>query len=186
VTMVIIILFCQQGDKFDRLPTESLYLGLMIRRCSPEDFNQIYLIINEAARAYYGVIPADRYPHPYMPREELEEEMAQMSFFGWEEAGELVGVMGFQPVRDVTLIRHAYVLPRWQKRGIGGKLLTHLKGMVNTRRLLVGTWADARWAIDFYRKHGFKLEKNKDELLETYWDIPRRQIETSVVLGLDM
>jgi GNAT superfamily N-acetyltransferase len=158
----------------------------MIRRCSPEDLERIYLIINQAARAYEGAIPADCYPHPYMPREELEEEMARMSFFGWEEAGELVGVMGFQPVRDVTLIRHAYVLPRWQKRGIGGKLLNHLKGMVNNRRLLVGTWADASWAIDFYRKHGFKLEKNKDELLESYWDIPRRQIETSVVLGLDM
>ncbi len=158
----------------------------MIRQCSPEDFERIYLIINEAARAYEGVIPADRYPHPYMPREELEEEMAGMSFFGWEEAGELVGVMGFQPVKDVTLIRHAYVLPRWQQRGIGGKLLKHLKGMVNTRRLLVGTWADAGWAIDFYRKHGFKLESNKDEILETYWDIPRRQIETSVVLGLDI
>jgi GNAT superfamily N-acetyltransferase len=158
----------------------------MIHQCSPEDFDRIYLIINGAARAYEGVIPADCYPHPYMPREELEDEMGRMSFFGWEEAGELVGVMGFQPVRDVTLIRHAYVLPRWQKRGIGGKLLNHLKGMVNTRRLLVGTWADASWAIDFYRKHGFKLEKNKDELLESYWDIPRRQIETSVVLGLDM
>jgi GNAT superfamily N-acetyltransferase len=158
----------------------------MIRQCSGEDFERIYLIINQASRAYKDVIPADCYPHPYMPREELEDEMGRMSFFGWEENGELVGVMGFQPVRDVTLIRHAYVLPRWQKKGIGGKLLKYLKGMVNTRRLLVGTWADADWALDFYRKHGFKLEPNKDELLETYWDIPWRQIETSVVLGLDV
>jgi GNAT superfamily N-acetyltransferase len=158
----------------------------MIRQCSQGDFERIYIIINQAARAYENVIPADCYPHPYMPREELEDETGRMSFFGWEEEGELVGVMGFQPVKDVTLIRHAYVLPRWQKKGIGGKLLKHLEGMVNTSRLLVGTWADARWAIDFYQKHGFKLQPNKDELLESYWDIPRRQIETSVVLGLDM
>ena len=158
----------------------------MISQCQLQDFDRIYLIINEAARAYEGSIPADCYPQPYMPREELEHEIKQMSFFGWEEDGELVGVMGFQPVKDVTLIRHAYVLPRWQKRGIGSKLLNHLKELVNTRRLLVGTWADARWAIDFYRKHGFNMEPNKDELLETYWDIPRRQIETSVVLGLEV
>jgi GNAT superfamily N-acetyltransferase len=158
----------------------------MIRQCLPEDFNRIYLIINEAARAYEGAIPADCYPRPYMPREELEQEMGQMTFFGWEEDGELVGVMGFQPIKDVTLIRHAYVLPRWQKKGIGGKLLDHLKGMVNTPRLLVGTWADAGWAVDFYRKHGFNLRPNKDELLETYWDIPERQIETSVVLEMNL
>jgi len=163
-----------------------IILGAMIRQCQPQDFDRIHLIINEAARAYEGAIPADCYPQPYMPREELEHEIKQMSFFGWEEDGELVGVMGFQPIKDVTLIRHAYVLPRWQKRGVGSKLLNHLKEMVNTSRLLVGTWANARWAIDFYRKHGFNLEKNKDELLETYWDIPRRQIETSVVLGINL
>lgn len=158
----------------------------MIRQCHPEDFDRIYFIINEAARAYDGAIPADCNPQPYMPREELEHEIKQMTFFGWEEAGELVGVMGFQPVRDVTLIRHTYVLPAWQQKGVGSKLLNHLKTLVSTRRLLVGTWADATWAVDFYKRHGFRLEKNKDELLETYWDIPRRQIETSVVLGLDI
>ena len=158
----------------------------MIRQCQPQDFDRIYFVINEAARAYEGTIPTDCYPQPYMPREELEREIKQMTFFGWEEDGELVGVMGFQPIKDVTLIRHAYVLPRWQKKGIGTKLLNHLKELVNTSRLLVGTWADARWATDFYLKQGFNLEKNKDELLETYWDIPRRQIETSVVLGLDI
>jgi len=158
----------------------------MIRQCQPEDFNRIYSVINEAARAYQGAIPADCYPQPYMPREELKQEMKRMSFFGWEENGELVGVMGFQPIKDVTLIRHAYVLPQWQKRGIGSKLLDHLKTLVNTRRLLVGTWADAKWAVEFYRKHGFNLELNKDELLETYWDIPKRQIDTSVVLGLEI
>ena len=168
------------------VPPPTDYTGAMIRQCRPEDFDRIYFIINEAARAYQGAIPADCYPQPYMPREELEHEISQMNFFGWEEDGELVGVMGFQPIKDVTLIRHAYVLPRWQKRGIGTKLLNHLKEMVSTSRLLVGTWVDATWAIDFYRKHGFKLEMNKDELLETYWDIPRRQIETSVVLGVNL
>ena len=107
-----------------------------------------------------------------------------MTFFGWEVNGELVGVMGFQPIKDVTLIRHAYVLPEWQRQGIGNKLLNHLVSMVTTSLLLVGTWADARWAITFYQNHGFKLLPNKDELLKTYWNIPPRQIETSVVLGM--
>jgi len=146
----------------------------------------MYFIINEAAKAYEGVIPADRYHQPYMPEDELVQEMSQMTFFGWEVNGELVGLMGFQPVKDVTLIRHAYVLPQWQKQGIGSKLLDYLKGLVTSSRLLVGTWADASWAIDFYEKHGFSLMPDKDELLKTYWDIPQRQIETSVVLGVEL
>jgi N-acetylglutamate synthase-like GNAT family acetyltransferase len=156
----------------------------MIRQCQSQDISRIYLIINQAAQAYEGVIPADCYHQPYMPREELEQEMKRITFFGWEANGELVGIMGLEPIKDVTLIRHAYVLPQWQKKGIGGKLLSHLEGLVNTPRLLVGTWTAARWAIEFYQKHGFKLLPDKDELLETYWDIPQRQIETSVVLGL--
>ncbi len=95
-------------------------------------------------------------------------------------------MMGFQPIREVTLIRHAYVLTDWQRKGIGSRLLDHLKGLASTPRLLVGTWADAHWAIEFYEKHGFRLLPNKDELLRTYWDIPERQIETSVVLGMDL
>ena len=158
----------------------------MIRQCQPRDINSIYFVINEAAKAYEGVIPTDRYNQPYMPLDELKQEMEQMTFFGWEANRELVGIMGFQPVKDVTLIRHAYVLPQWQKQGIGSKLLNHLKEMVATSRLLVGTWADAEWAIDFYKKHGFSLLPNKDELLKTYWNIPQRQIETSVVLGMEM
>ncbi len=158
----------------------------MIRRCQPQDISEIYFIINQAAQAYEGVIPADCYHQPYMPREELEQEMKRMTFFGWEVNGELVGIMGLEPIKDVTLIRHAYVLPQWQKKGIGSKLLSHLEELVNTHRLLVGTWAAARWAIEFYQKHGFKLLPNKDELLETYWDIPQRQIETSVVLGMEI
>ena len=158
----------------------------MIRECQPQNKDRIYHIINEAARAYEGVIPADCYHQPYMPMDELEQEMERMSFFGWEVNGELVGVMGFEPIKDVTLIRHAYVLPRWQRQGIGTELLNHLKGLAKTSRLLVGTWADADWAIDFYQKHGFKLLPDKDELLKTYWTIPRRQIETSVVLGMEV
>jgi len=157
----------------------------MIRQCQPDDTDIIYSIINKAAKAYKGVIPADCYHQPYMPVEELEREMKRITFFGWEVNGELVGVMGFEPIKDVTLIRHAYVLPQWQRQGIGSKLLGHLKRLVTTPRLLVGTWADAHRAIGFYKKHGFNLLPNKDELLETYWDIPRRQIETSVVLGID-
>jgi len=147
---------------------------------------EIYSIINEAAKAYEGVIPADRYHQPYMPMAELKREMKQMTFFGEEINGELVGVMGFQPVRNITLIRHAYVLPQWQRQGIGSSLLDYLEQLVATPRLLVGTWAEARWAIAFYQKHGFQLMPDKDELLRTYWNIPQRQVETSVVLGIDI
>ena len=158
----------------------------MIRICQPGDIAKIYFIINEAAKAYEGVIPADCYHQPYMPMDELEQEMKQMALFGYEVNKELVGITGVQPIKDVTLIRHAYVLPQWQKQGIGSRLLNHLKGLVTTSRLLVGTWADAHWAIAFYQKHGFSLLPDKDELLKTYWDIPQRQIETSVVLGIDV
>jgi len=158
----------------------------MIRQCQPDDIDRIYFIINKAAKAYENVIPADCYHQPYMPMEELKREMKRMTFFGWEIEKELVGVMGFESVKDVTLIRHAYVLPQWQKQGIGSKLLSHLTGLVITSRLLVGTWADAHWAIDFYKRRGFNLLPDKDELLKTYWNIPQRQIETSVVLGMEI
>jgi len=158
----------------------------MIRICQLGDIDRIHFIINEAAKAYKNVVPADCYHQPYMAMGELEREMKQMTFFGHEVNRVLVGIMGFQPIKDVTLIRHAYVLPQWQKQGIGSRLLNHLKGLVTTSRLLVGTWADAYWAIAFYQKHGFSLLPDKDELLKTYWDIPQRQIETSVVLGIDV
>jgi N-acetylglutamate synthase-like GNAT family acetyltransferase len=158
----------------------------MIRKLSLEDIDVIYEIINQAARAYQGVIPDDCYHEPYMSMDELRREMAKMTFFGWEEEGKLVGVMALQPVKDVALIRHAYVLPNYQRKGIGSKLLGYLRLMANTKELLVGTWADATWAVGFYQKHGFKLMPNKDKLLRKYWDIPERQIETSVVLGTQM
>ena len=158
----------------------------MIRICQLGDIDSMHFIINEAARAYEGIIPADCYHQPYMPKDELEQEMKRMTFFGQEVNRKLVGVMGFQLIKDVTLIRHAYVLPHWQKQGIGSRLLIHLQGLVTTPRLLVGTWADAYWAVDFYQKHGFGLLPDKDKLLKTYWDIPQRQIETSVVLGINI
>jgi len=158
----------------------------MIRKLSNTDTDAVYEIINRAARAYKGAIPDDCYHEPYMPKEEMQREMSSMTFFGWEEQRRLVGVMGFQPVKDVTLIRHAYVLPDHQRKGIGTILLAQLKQMAMTKQLLVGTWADATWAIDFYQKQDFKLMPDKDELLMRYWDIPQRQIETSVVLGIDL
>ena len=154
----------------------------MIKRLSFKDANAIREIINKAAHAYKGVIPDDRYHEPYMYREELHREMKSITFFGWQEKGKLIGAMGFQPVGDVTLIRHAYVLPDYQRKGIGAKLLNHMKKLTKTRYLLVGTWADAGWAIEFYQNHGFQFMPNKDELLRKYWNIPERQIDTSVVL----
>jgi GNAT superfamily N-acetyltransferase len=157
----------------------------MIRKCSDSDFEIIYEIINDGAEAYKGVIPADRLKEPYMDRDELRHEIdAGVEFWGYEEAGELLGVMGIQQVLDVTLIRHAYVQTARQNRGIGGKLLLHLRTMTS-RPILIGTWADASWAIRFYEKHGFRVVtvEEKNRLLKKYWSIPDRQIETSVVLS---
>ena len=160
----------------------------MIEQLATADAGAIYTVVNEAAVAYRGKIPADCWHEPYMSMEELLREMRRVAFFGWREpeSGALVGVMGFEPVRDVTLVRHAYVLPEFQGRGIGAALLDHLKTLTKTRRLLVGTWRDAVWAVRFYENHGFRLRADKDALLEKYWDIPRRQIETSVVLGIEI
>ncbi len=157
----------------------------MIRCCEQADFEAILAIVNEAARAYDGVIPADRYHEPYMPAEELRGEIgAGVEFWAWEEAGALLGVMGVQDVKDVTLIRHAYVRTARQRRGIGAHLLAHLR-LRTARPLLIGTWADAVWAIRFYQKHGFELTSaaQKAALLRRYWSVPARQIETSVVLA---
>ncbi len=157
----------------------------MIRKCRANDAQRMYLIINKAAEMYESIIPADRYRQPYMPMDELTGEMKRVIFFGWEVKGELVGIMGMEPIKDITLIRHAYVLPEHQRKGIASRLLDHIMHLFAGSRLLVGTWADASRAISFYQKYGFRLLPDKDRLLETYWDIPRRQIKTSVVLGID-
>jgi len=157
----------------------------MIHSLLPSDFDAVLKVINDAAQAYKGVIPNDRWKEPYMSAEELREEIeAGVRFFGWVEGGHLLGVAGIQALEDTTLIRHAYVLPGCQRREIGTRLLEYLISLAETSEILVGTWADATWAIRFYEKHGFKLvsSREKDGLLQTYWSIPERQIETSVVL----
>jgi GNAT superfamily N-acetyltransferase len=157
----------------------------LIRPCRDDDREAILAIVNAAAEAYRGVIPPDRWHEPYMPGAELDGEIAAgVVFWGYEADGELLGVMGLQPVRDVELIRHAYVAPERQRGGVGGALLEHLAART-TRRMLVGTWAAAEWAIAFYRRHGFAPvgPERTAELLRAYWAIPERQIETSVVLA---
>lgn len=157
----------------------------MIRLCTNQDFERIWAIINDGARVYEGVIPNDCWTEPYMSSSKLQHEIDEgVVFWGYEDAGTLAGVMGLQQVRDVTLIRHAYVLTSSQKRGIGALLLSHLRELAKGP-VLIGTWADAVWAIRFYEKHGFQIvsPREKDQLLRKYWTIPDRQIETSVVLA---
>jgi GNAT superfamily N-acetyltransferase len=156
-----------------------------IRPCRDDERAAILEIVNAAAEAYRGVIPADRWHEPYMPSRELDGEIAAgVEFWGYEAGGALVGIMGIQRVRDVDLIRHAYVSPGSQRQGVGGALLDHLANSTG-RRMLVGTWAAAEWAIRFYLRHGFELvsPERKAALLKAYWNIPERQIETSVVLA---
>lgn len=156
-----------------------------IRPCRPDDHATILAIMNAAAEAYRGVIPEDCWHEPYLSSSQLESEIAAgVAFWGYDTNGALVGVMGFQTVRDVDLIRHAYVLPANQHHGVGSSLLAHLRGL-STRRMLVGTWADAEWAIRFYQRHGFELASpdSRTSLLRTYWTVSERQIETSVVLA---
>ena len=157
----------------------------MIRCCDDRDVELTWAIINDGARAYKGVIPEHCWTEPYMFKNELRHEIDDgVAFWGYEEKGKLAGVMGFQSVRDVELIRHAYVLPSSQRRGIGGALLGHLR-QLSTRRILVGTWEAADWAIRFYQRHGFELvaPARKAVLLKAYWNVPDRQIEVSVVLA---
>jgi GNAT superfamily N-acetyltransferase len=157
----------------------------MIARCEQRDFNEIYEIINDGATAYRNVIPEDRWQEPYMTKEELERQIHEgVQFWGYKEGGKMQGIMGIQFKNDVTLIRHAYTRTVKRNKGIGSKLLMHLCAIATTP-ILIGTWADASWAIKFYEKHGFRLlsKEEKDELLFKYWKIPVRQIETSVVLA---
>ena len=156
----------------------------MIRRCTESDFDTIYEIINDAAQVYHGVIPDDRWHDPYMSRDELAREIKDgVVFWGDERDGQLAGVMGIQDKGDVTLIRHAYVRTKLRNRGIGTSLLRHLENTTG-KPVLIGTWADASWAISFYQNNGFKLVtgEEKNALLEKYWSISKRQVETSIVL----
>jgi len=157
----------------------------MIRKCTEADLKTIFEIVNDAASAYKGIIPDDRWHDPYMPLEEvLHEIQAGVTFWGFEKADDLLGVMGIQDKGDVALIRHAYVRTRSRQQGIGADLLLHLEELTE-KPILIGTWKAAFWAISFYQKNGYTLvsETEKNRLLQKYWSIPERQIETSVVLA---
>ena len=158
---------------------------MRIRESEQADLAEIFAVVNEAAQAYRGVVPIDRWHEPYMPMSELEREIAQRIIF-WvaEEEGHLLGVMGIQDKGAVALVRHAYVRPTTQRKGVGTKLLRHVESLAGMP-VLIGTWADASWAIEFYRRNGYAVvsDGHKERLLRTYWSIPERQIETSVVLA---
>ncbi len=159
----------------------------MICKLTADDFQDILTVVNDAAIAYKGKIPIDRWKTPYMTAQELNEEIQNgIEFYGWKENKIILAVMGIQRVNNVTLIRHAYTLTSQQRKGLGEKLLQYLLKLAETAKVYVGTWEAADWAIRFYQKHGFELlsieEKNK--LLKRYWSIPERQVETSVVLEL--
>ena len=157
----------------------------MIRPCTESDISAIFEIVNDAAQAYKGVIPADCWHDPYMPLDELQHEIADgVEFWGYEENGNLLGVMGIQDKGPLCLIRHGYVRRGRQKGGIGTQLLRHLE-LATEKPILIGTWAAATWAVAFYQRNGYRLlpEVEKNRLLRTYWRIPERQVETSVVLA---
>ena len=160
-------------------------MAMMIRKSEPGDLPQIFAVINAAAQAYRDVIPPDQWHEPYMPKDQLEAAIAQgVVFWVAEEDGRLLGVMGIQDKGPVALVRHAYVAPATQRKGVGTQLLRHVENLTE-KPILIGTWADASWAIDFYQRNGFTVvpETQKDRLLRTWWSIPERQIETSVVLA---
>ena len=157
----------------------------MITECTPDNLSNILNVINDAALKYKGVIPEECWNEPYMSEQELIDEFGNgVRIFGYDSSSMLVGVMGIQQLEDVTLIRHAYTLSDWQGIGIGKSLLQYLFGINESTRLLVGTWQDATWAIRFYEKNGFFLHgrTHTDQLLKTYWQIPSKQMENSVVL----
>ena len=156
-----------------------------VRKSAAADVPAIFAVVNDAAQAYRGVIPADRWHEPYMPMAELEAEIAAgVQFWLAEEDGRLLGVMGIQDKGDVALVRHAYTATAAQRKGVGTKLLRHVEAL-NGKPVLIGTWADAKWAIDFYVRNGYRVvsHADKERLLRKYWSIPARQIATSVVLA---
>jgi GNAT superfamily N-acetyltransferase len=167
------------------LPNEKRYDVNRVRLCQKDEFRSILAIINAAAERYRGVIPTDCWHEPYMSAEELfRETTAGVVFRGVESDNKLVGVIGLQYVENVALVRHAYVLPDYQRHGVGTVLLSHLRSL-NLPQLFVGTWTDANWAIRFYERNRFELVSREvaSVLLQTYWSVPKRQIEASVVLA---
>jgi len=157
----------------------------MLEKCTTNNFGEILEIINDAASVYKGIIPSDCWHEPYMTEQELQTQMDEgVEFWSYADNGVMTGVMGIQDRGEVTLIRHAYVRTALRSKGIGSKLLAHLVNLTS-KPILIGTWAAATWAIEFYQKHGFKLlpEEEKNRLLLRYWSIPQRQVETSVVLA---
>ena len=158
---------------------------MLVRKGQAEDFEAMLVIVNDAAQAYRGVIPADRWHEPYMPADELAKQIADgVVFWVAEDEGTLLGVMGIQDKGEVALVRHAYIATTLQRKGVGTRLLRHVESL-SDKPILIGTWADASWAIAFYRRNGFTVVPTgeKDRLLRKYWAIPARQIETSVVLA---
>ncbi len=157
----------------------------MIRHCTKQDIEAMYEIINDAAIAYRGIIPEDRWREPYMPPEALKSEIEDgVEFWGFEDQGRLLGVMGIQDKGEVHLIRHAYVKTDQRRKGLGTQLLKFIES--KTRKpILIGTWADAVWAVDFYCRNGYRLTSTEEKtmLLHRFWNIPERQVETSVVLA---
>lgn len=157
----------------------------MIHKLANSDFPEILSVVNDAAIAFKGKIPTGLWREPYMPAPELKKEiLSGVIFYGYTENGELIAIMGIQPVNDVTLIRHAYTVTSHQRRGLGEKLLNYLLALAKTQRILVGTWETAPWAVKFYQEHEFVLlsKQETNKLLKTYWCITKRQVETSVVL----
>ncbi|MGA2789449.1 MAG: GNAT family N-acetyltransferase [Candidatus Bathyarchaeia archaeon] len=157
-----------------------------IRECSPRDLEAIYRVINEAAKAYQPVLPPYVYHDPQMPMDELEREMKRVSFLAYEEKGHVLGVMGYEFVEDVALIRHAYTRPESQGRGIGTLLLTRIEDTIansnRVTRIIIGTYTKASWAISFYQKHGYRESSNPQEVLIKYYDIPEVQRLNSLTL----
>lgn len=155
------------------------------RRCRDDELTAVLSIVNSAAVAYRGVIPDDCWHEPYMTMTDLGRDIVDgLEIWGYERGGELIGVMGIQPMVDVDLIRHAYVRPTAQRKGVGAALIEHVRRLTD-RGILVGTWAAASWAISFYERHGFELVRSPDaeRLMRKYWSVPRRQMEVSVVLA---
>lgn len=157
----------------------------VVRRCGDDELEAVLSIVNAAAVAYRGVIPDDCWHEPYMTPNGLGRDILEgLEIWGYERGGELIGVMGIQPMADVDLIRHAYVRPTVQRKGVGAALIQHVRRLTD-RRILVGTWAAAGWAVAFYQRHGFEPVRSPlaERLMRKYWSVPSRQMEVSVVLA---